>query len=211
MMTGMTDQPGSPAPADSDVGLDLLVWDAPNIDMTLAQVIGARPSSDSRPRFDALGRWFVRSAGQRDVEACVFANVPPQNAVNMRGWVETLRAFGFAVFARPKLQPSDDVDDAMLAHIEQRAAERRLERVVVASGDGRNFRQPLEELADAGVEVVVLSFSEIAGYAQESDRIQFIDLEDVEGVFTFPLNRNRLDALPPEGAWLVPTGSLRDL
>ena len=28
--------------------LDLLVWDAPNIDMTLANVIGARPSPTSR-------------------------------------------------------------------------------------------------------------------------------------------------------------------
>lgn len=197
--------------APGDPGLDLLVWDAPNIDMTLAQVIGTRPGPESRPRFDALGRWLVRGAGEADVEACVFANVPPQNAVNMRGWVETLRAFGFAVFARPKLQPSDDVDDAMLEHIARRAGERQLRRVVVASGDGRNFRQPLDELADTGVEVVVLSFAEIAGYAQESGKLTFLDLEDVPGVFTSPLNRTRLDALPPEGAWLVPTGSLREL
>ncbi|RZS87080.1 uncharacterized protein EV189_2502 [Motilibacter rhizosphaerae] len=195
----------------SDPGLDLLVWDAPNIDMTLAQVIGARPGPDSRPRFDALGRWLVRTAGERDVEACVFANVPPANAVNMRGWVETLRGFGYAVFARPKLAPADDVDADMLEHIERRTQERRLARVVVASGDGRNFRGPLEELADTGVEVVVLSFAEIAGYAQESDRLAFLDLEDVPGVFTAPLNRTRLDALPPQGAWLAPTGSLRDL
>jgi len=205
-MLRMTSSPGL-----GDSGLDLLVWDAPNIDMTLSQVIGARPGPDSRPRFDALGRWFVRSAGDRDVEASVFTNVQPQNALNMRAWVETLRGFGFAVFARPKLHPSDDIDDDMLRHIERRAGERRLTRVVVASGDGRNFRAPLEELADVGVQVVVLSFAEIAGYAQESDRITFIDLEDVEGVFTSPLNRTRLDALPPDGAWLPPTGSLRDL
>lgn len=203
--------PGIVSDVDSDPGLDLLVWDAPNIDMTLAQVIGTRPGPESRPRFDAVGRWLVQRAADRDVEACVFANVPPQNAVNMRGWVETLRAFGFAVFARPKLQPSDDVDDAMLDHIWARASERRLARVVVASGDGRNFRGPLDELADQGVEVIVLSFAEIAGYAQESDKIAFLDLEDVPGVFTSPLNRTRLDSLPPQGAWLVPTGSLRDL
>ena len=36
--------------------LDLLVWDAPNIDMTLSNVIGGRPTPASRPRFDAVAR-----------------------------------------------------------------------------------------------------------------------------------------------------------
>ena len=202
---------GRGAGSNSRLPLDLLVWDAPNIDMTLAQVTGTRPGPESRPRFDAVGRWLVRAAEDRDVEATVFANVPPQNAVNMRGWVETLRAFGFAVFARPKLAPSDDVDESMLDHITARSQDRRLVRLVVASGDGRNFREPLEDLARDGVEVVVLSFAEIAGYAQESSLLSFVDLEDVPGVFTVPLSRTRLDALPPEGAWLAPTGSLRDL
>src|SRR5436309_476943 len=31
--------------------LDLLIWDAPNIDMTLSTVIGARPTAETRPRF----------------------------------------------------------------------------------------------------------------------------------------------------------------
>src|SRR5690349_4775998 len=57
--------------------LDLLVWDAPNIDMTLANVIGARPSASSRPRFDAVARWLLAASDDREVEGCVFANVPP--------------------------------------------------------------------------------------------------------------------------------------
>ena len=191
--------------------LDLLVWDAPNIDMTLSNVIGAKPSPASRPRFDAIARWFVQAAGDREVEGSVFANIPPAAATTMRGWIEALRSFGYAVFAKPKIHADDDVDLDMLAHIADRARTHRLVRLIVASGDGRNFLEPLEELAQAGVEVVVLSFSEVAGYALESDLLTFVDLEDVPGAFITPLERVRLDALPPEGAWLRPTRSLRDV
>ncbi len=192
--------------------LHLLVWDAPNIDMTLSNVIGGRPTPASRPRFDAVARWLlVGAAGvggggsAAEVEGCVFANVPPGGAVSMRGWIEAIRSFGYAVFARPKLGPDDDVDLDMIAHIEKRAATGRLRRLVVASGDGRNFLEPLERLGRDGVDVAVLSFAEVAGYAQESDLLSFVDLEDVPGAFTSPLPRVRLDNLPEGGAWLPPT------
>lgn len=199
------------ATADERRDLDLLVWDAPNIDMTLSNVIGAKPSPASRPRFDAIARWFVQAADDRDVEGSVFANIPPAAATTMRGWIEALRSFGYAVFAKPKIHSDDDVDLDMLAHISDRARTHRLVRLIVASGDGRNFLEPLEDLARAGVQVVVLSFSEVAGYALESDLLTFVDLEDVPGAFITPLERVRLDALPPEGAWLRPTRSLRDV
>jgi uncharacterized protein len=191
--------------------LDLLVWDAPNIDMTLSNVIGGRPSASSRPRFDAVAKWLLSTAADREVEGAVFANVPPGGAATMRGWVEAIRSFGYAVFARPKLNASDDVDDDMLAHIAERARTHKLRRLVVASGDGRNFAEPLEELAKEGVHVSVLSFVEVAGYAQESDLLTFVDLEDVPGAFTTPLPRVRLDNLPEGGAWLQPTRSMRSL
>jgi uncharacterized protein len=191
--------------------LDLLVWDAPNIDMTLSNVIGGRPSASSRPRFDAVAKWLLSTAEAREVEGAVFANVPPGGAATMRGWVEAIRSFGYAVFARPKLNAADDVDDDMLAHIADRARTHKLRRLVVASGDGRNFSEPLEELARDGVIVSVLSFVEVAGYAQESDLLTFVDLEDVPGAFTTPLPRVRLDNLPEGGAWLQPTRSMRSL
>jgi uncharacterized protein len=196
--------------------LDLLVWDAPNIDMTLANVIGARPTAASRPRFDAIAAWFVDGAEdpgapvQPEVEACVFANVPPQHATSLQRWVEALRSFGYAVFARPKLQPDDDIDQSMLDHISVRAHSHQLRRLVVFSGDGRNFAEPLEDLARSGTEVVVVAFSEVAGYAITSELLQFVDIEDVPGAFAVPLDRVRLDALPVDGAWLRPTKSLRD-
>src|SRR3954464_6981382 len=180
---------------------DLRVGGAPNIDMTLANVIGARPSATSRPRFDAVARWLLAAADDREVEGCVFAHVPPGAAATMRGWVEAIRSFGYAVFARPKLGPGDDIDADMLTHIAKREHSHELHRLVVASGDGRKFAEPLEKLAREGVEVVVLSFVEVAGYAQESDLLTFVDLEDVPGAFTSPLPRGRLDHLPEGGAW----------
>ncbi len=199
--------------------LDLLIWDAPNIDMTLSTVIGARPTAASRPRFDAIAAWFVAAAGEPDaagrdgnapdVEACVFANIPPVPGTLQR-WVEALRGFGYAVFARPKTQPDDDIDQDMLDHIAVRAHSHHLRRLVVFSGDGRNFAEPLEELARSGTQVTVVAFSEVAGYAISSDLLEFIDIEDVPGAFAVPLDRVRLDALPPDGAWLRPTRSLRD-
>jgi len=201
--------PALPLPEGGEP-LDLLVWDAPNVDATLAQIIQARPTQSNRPRYDAIAAWFVSTAQGRDVEGAVFANIPPGFASQMRGWVEAVRNFGFAVFAKPKLSDGDDVDDAMLAHIGGRAASGRLHRVVVASGDGRNFLEPLEDLARSGVECVVLSFFEVAGYAQESPLLRFVDLEEIPNAFLAPLDRVRLDALPDEGAWLRPTRSLRE-
>jgi uncharacterized protein len=213
----LTEPEPGPAAVDgrSSPALDLLIWDAPNIDMTLSTVIGARPTAASRPRFDAIAAWFVEGAGDPslpgapDVEACVFANIPPQPGTLQR-WVEALRGFGFAVFARPKSQPDDDIDQDMLDHIAVRAHSHRLRRLVVFSGDGRNFAEPLEQLVREGTHVVVVAFSEVAGYAISSDLLEFIDIEDVPGAFVEPLDRVRLDALPPDGAWLRPTRSLRD-
>lgn len=217
--------PPSTLPAPAETGgrpqpaLDLLIWDAPNIDMTLSTVIGARPTAASRPRFDAIAAWFVegaggvdggdRAAGAPEVEACVFANIPPQPGTLQR-WVEALRGFGYSVFARPKSQPDDDIDQDMLDHIAVRAHSHRLRRLVVFSGDGRNFADPLEQLVREGTHVVVVAFSEVAGYAISSELLEFIDIEDVPGAFVEPLDRVRLDALPPDGAWLRPTRSLRD-
>jgi putative heme uptake system protein len=208
-----------PAAGRARPALDLLIWDAPNIDMTLSTVIGARPTAETRPRFDAIAAWFVDGAGGSggldgateapEVEACVFANIPPVVG-SLQRWVEALRGFGYAVFARPKTQPDDDIDQAMLDHIAVRAHSHRLRRLVVFSGDGRNFAEPLEDLVRSGTQVVVVAFSEVAGYAIGSELLEFIDIEDVPGAFAAPLDRVRLDALPPDGAWLRPTRSLRE-
>lgn len=188
----------------------LLVWDAPNIDMSLGTILGGRPSSASRPRFDALGRWLLAHAADTAPEATVFTNVAAGSTDFVRPWVEALRNTGFAVFAKPKIEDSD-IDEDMLAHIRARGEQGVLRRVVVASGDSRAFRDTLEDLVTAGIGVTVLGFREHASFAVNSETLEFVDLEDIDGLFLQPLPRITLETLPPEGAWLAPLRPLATL
>ncbi|HHT32342.1 MAG TPA: NYN domain-containing protein [Corynebacterium sp.] len=197
----------------------LLVWDAPNIDMGLGAILGSRPTAAHRPRFDAIGRWLVeRTMDLADdvgthiePEATVFTNIAPGSAEIVRPWVEALRNVGFAVFAKPKIGDDSDVDPDMLAHIRRRRDEGILEGVVVASADGQNFQDTLEELERAQIPTTVIGFREHAAWAVNSEIIEFVDLEDIPGVFREPLPRVDLETLPDEGAWLQPFRSLLSL
>ena len=194
----------------TDAGPDslLLVWDAPNLDMGLGAILGGRPTAAYRPRFDAIGRWLVHRAldmpGEVEPEATVFTNVTPGSADVVRPWVEALRNVGFAVFAKPKADEESDVDADMIAHITRRRDEGVLRGVVVASADGQNFQDLLEELVADGIPVTVIGFHEHASWAVTDPAITFVDLEDIPGVFREPLPRVNLDQLPDGGAWLQP-------
>ena len=204
------------APGTSRV---LLVWDAPNLDMGLGSILGGRPTAAHRPRFDALGRWLLNrtaelSAGHGGVsvepEACVFTNIAPGSADVVRPWVEALRNVGVAVFAKPKIDEDSDVDVDMLNHVALRRGE-GLAGLLVASADGQAFRQPLEDIGRSGTPVQVLGFREHASWALASDTLEFVDLEDIPGVFREPLPRIGLDSLPEQGAWLQPFRPLSSL
>ncbi|GAA4641034.1 NYN domain-containing protein [Gordonia humi] len=190
----------------------LLIWDAPNMDMGLGSLLGGRPTAAHRPRFDALGRWVLQrtaaiGAATRDTvepEATVFTNIAPGSADVVRPWVEALRNVGYAVFAKPKLTDDSDVDDDMLNHLEVRRHSPGLAGVIIASADGQAFREPLLEIAAEGVPVVVIGFREHASWALTTDELEFVDLEEIPGVFREPLPRISLDSLPDDGAWLTP-------
>jgi uncharacterized protein len=201
----------------------LLVWDAPNLDMGLGSILGGRPTAAHRPRFDALGRWLLARTAELgaaqgteehpvslEPEATVFTNIAPGNADVVRPWVEALRNVGFAVFAKPKIDEDSDVDDDMLDHIALRRRE-GLAGLYVASADGQAFRLPLEDIARDGTGVQVLGFREHASWALASDTLEFVDLEDIPGVFREPLPRIGLDSLPEQGAWLQPFRPLTSL
>ena len=76
--------------------------------------------------------------------------------------------------------------------------------MIVASADGQAFREPLLEVVGDGVPVTVIGFREHASWALSTEELEFIDLEDIPGVFREPLPRIGLDSLPDEGAWLTP-------
>lgn len=189
------------------MGRHVLVWDAPNIDMTLANIIDGKPTAKERPDLDVLGAWLVDQAGDETVEACVFVNVAAHVAGPMRGWVLWLLEEGYRVFAKPKRGDSD-VDADMLEHLDRRVAEGDLDSVYVGSNDARNFLEPLESLAADGVDVSVLGFAEYAGGLSTSSALEFVDLEDIPELFATPLPRINLEALPADGRWFEPTGRL---
>ena len=227
-LTEETTTEPAPPPGEAIAGVGpavhrvLLVWDAPNLDMGLGSILGRRPTALERPRFDALGRWLLARTAEvaakrqndqeiaAEPEATVFTNIAPGSADVVRPWVDALRNVGFAVFAKPKLDENSDVDSDMLDHIAQRRAE-GLAALVVASADGQAFRQPLEEISRDGVPVQVLGFREHASWALASDTLEFVDLEDITGVFREPLPRIGLDSLPDKGAWLQPFRPLSSL
>ena len=81
----------------------------------------------------------------------------------------------------------------------------------MASADGQNFRDELEQLATTGIPTTVLGFHEHASWAVASETLEFVDLEEIPGVFREPLPRISLDNLPEEGAWLQPFRPLSSL
>jgi putative heme uptake system protein len=190
------------------VGRHVLVYDAPNIDMTLSNIIDGKPTAKERPDLAVLGDWLVDRAEEGDeVEACVFINVAPHVAGPLRGWVMWLLEQGYRVFAKPKLADSD-VDDDMIDHLWLRYEEGDLSGAYVASNDARAFVEPLSELAGRHVDVHVLGFAEYAGGLSTQPDLRFVDLESIAGLFAEPLPRVTLEALPVEGRWFEPTGVL---
>jgi putative heme uptake system protein len=190
------------------VGRHVLVWDAPNVDMTLANIIDGKPTAKERPDLAILGGWLVdHAAADDDVEACVFVNVAPHVTGPLRGWVLWLLEQGFRVFAKPKHGDSD-VDDDMLAHLWTRFDEGDLEAVYVGSNDAKAFAEPLAAMLERGVAVTVLGFAEYAGALTTVPGIRFVDLETVDGLFAEPLPRITLETLPVDGRWFEPTGQL---
>jgi len=190
------------------VGRHVLVWDAPNIDMTLANIIDGKPTAKERPDMAILGGWLVDHAAPDDpVEASVFVNVAPHVAGPLRGWVLWLLEQGYHVFAKPK-DGDSDVDDDMVAHLHDRLGKGDLEAVYIGSNDAKAFLEPALDLLDRGIVVQVLRFAEYAGPLSTAEGLRFVDLEEIAGLFAAPLPRLNLDRLPREGRWFAPTGVL---
>jgi uncharacterized protein len=184
--------------------LRLLVWDAPNIDATLAGILGNKPTRTTRPDYEAVARWLVGRSGTVEVaEAIAFVNVPPQLARNQQSFVHAIRSVGFGVFARPKLKPDDDIDDALVNVVADRAASHRLVDLVVATHD-QALLSRVTEAAGAGTTITQLGFEEHAFPPQNPGAPGFVDLEDVPGVFAEALPRLLLSRLPREGVLFPP-------
>lgn len=190
------------------MGLRLLVVDAPNITGTLTNLLDRFPKKEERPDFSAIFEWFMEGHNDDEgdtSEACVFVNVPSDKKARDRlvGWVSYLKKIGYLVFGRPKSNGEDDIDEAMLRHLQKRLDEGDLTKVVVLSGDARCFVDPLVKLAKKGVRVEVVAFVESAGSLTNQRQLQFVDIEKIPGALPQPLlQRTNLERLAEEGEWL---------
>ena len=192
----------------------LLVWDAPDMDQNLSEILGRKASPAHRPRMDRLVTWFAEGAGVEDrVDACVFATVAPGNEARLAAWLSNLRQWGWSVFVRPRLQRTDTVTDALARHIEHHFRHGHLAEVVIASHEGAAFGEALSRYVQAGVKVTVLGYRERMSFDRSVDGVDLVDLEDLPGVFTAPLPRTNLFDLPSGGRWfeaLRPLEGARD-
>ncbi|MFN0091374.1 MAG: hypothetical protein ACKVWR_14070 [Acidimicrobiales bacterium] len=190
----------------ANANVRLLVWDAPDIDARLAEVAGVAPAS-APAALDAVYLWLTQRCGPgQSAEACLFTLVAEGEEDAITPWVTQVRNSGFAVFAKPRRSGADSEGLAgeIAAGVNRYAAEGRLAEVVVASHNGDVFSGPLETLAAMGVPATVVGFREKAHFAALSRAIEFVDLEDVPGVFAEPLPRTNLFDLPSEGRTLPP-------
>jgi uncharacterized protein len=183
----------------------IAICDMPNLDMTLADILGRKPTRADRPDWPSLYRWLETRSHTGRVEACAFTNVNQESCGSQAHWLHYLRAQGFWVFAKPK-QGDSDIDTPMLEHIERRRSGGGLAQVVVVSHDSRNFFEPLQNLVALpdGPDVTVVAFREFAGALATSPELEFVDLESIPGLFSKPLPRTDLGGLPEEGSWLAP-------
>jgi uncharacterized protein len=195
----------------------LLLWDSPNIDMVLGQLILRRkPTGRERPRIDALRDWLRERAddtGEREgerpkIEASVFANVTERTFNGVVGWAEVVRQSGFRMFLKPKTRDDSDVDDDILQLLAERHREGGLREALIMSHDGMAFVEAAKTLLADGVHVTALVFPEHAHQLCQVDGIEVFDLEDIPGLFESPLPRLTFQSLPTEGRWLEPIGEI---
>jgi uncharacterized protein len=166
-----------------------LIIDGENIDATLgASVLGRRPASEERPRWDRV-RDYARAVWDQPARGLFFLNAsggPPMP------FVQALIALHY----RPVLLsgPSDvKVVDVAIQRTLEALAERERGDALLASHDG-DFAPQIARLAEQPQRRVgLLGFREMMSSAlTDLEGVEFYDLEDDVGAFTVALPRVRV-------------------
>lgn len=164
-----------------------LLVDGENIDATLGNVLGHRPSPEERPRWDRL-LTFAEKRWHQPVTGLFFLAV---NGDLPHAFVQALLALGFRPIALSGAPQQKVVDMAI-----QRTLEALVERpgdVMLASHDG-DFVAHLERICD-GRRVAAVGFPEFRnrGFLTLASRgLEFFDLEQDVKAFNVRLPRVRI-------------------
>lgn len=169
---------------------DCKTWvliDGENIDATLGgSILGRRPQSDERPRWDRILTFLAREWNQ-EVRGLFFLNASTNLPMS---FVQALLALGYT-----PVPLSGDADEKVVDIAIQRtlrALRDRSDDVVLVSHDG-DFVDDIGALADGSRRLGVLAFEEFrnAGFAQIPG-LRFFDLEFDAGAFDAQLPRVRI-------------------
>lgn len=185
----------------------VLVWDYPDMERRLGEVTTERPTDALRPSFDALYRWLLNRCDLGEsATAILFVPVPGGQEETVSQWLAQVRRDGFAAFARPALATTepDEMSTELLEVIGDIRSESQIVELLVASHRSETLLRPLEQLVGEDIPVSILGFRERAGFATASERLGFIDVEDVPGAFRSALPRTNLFELPAGGRLLGP-------
>ncbi len=201
--------PAAPVPAHHDVErpLVLCAWDSPNMDASLFNVC-SDASPVVRPKFDVFARWLATivppgGTAPWDVEGVLFQAVPGDRAATIAPFITAVRQSGLGVFCRDREE--GDIDDALDAFVRQRLSERAEPgTLVLATGDQPLGRWVAGPAAAAGWHVVIVAYREICSWPGDAG-YDFVDPEEIPGLFEHALDRFNLEALPAGGAFAPPT------
>jgi uncharacterized protein len=184
-----------------------LVWDLPNFNGTLQELIGPDAVRKHRADFSALASFLVHAARDATLaRGTIFMNIPSTDPSRVEGFVTKLRRSGFAVFVKPRTD-SSDIDDNLVALVAQNRS--KVSRLIIGTHD-RDLLDRCVKTIPTSCAVTVIGFEECSRWAIQTDRVRFVDVEDVPGLFTSPLPRCLLRRIQPEGALLAPLGPLPD-
>ena len=192
----------------------VLIWDAPNMDMALSEILGRRPVGEERPRVARLMDW-LQARGRADndeVSARVFANVSDANRENEKflAFYQILQTSGFEIFLKPKSASGEgDIDENMVAYGRELLTQGGLRELIIGSHDARCFADLATTLIGRGINVVILGYHDRMGGYCNVEGLQRVDLEEIRGMFRTPPPRPvRVEDLPLEGHLFRPLAQI---
>ena len=173
----------------TDDAITYLLIDGENIDATLGtRVLGRRPESNERPRWDRVLE-FARSEWGRPVKSLFFINA--SSGTMPVGFVQALIGMGLRPIPLSGT-PEQKVVDIGIQRTLDAIAESQGD-VMLATHDG-DFLPHVQQLVDIGRRVGLLAFPELtsASYSSVGDGFEIFDLEDDVGCFNQVLPRLRI-------------------